>query len=104
MTSRMIQDIPYKFQSQLISHYLISTDILSDIEARGKDAEQGRQAVADLFESRSNQMNVLSDIKDIGKEKEEGMKNVRIRILSRFILHRTRVYHSKRAFIHIHIT
>lgn len=49
---------------------------MSDIEARGKEQEQGRQNVADLFESRANQMNVLSDIKDIGKEKEEGIKNV----------------------------
>jgi hypothetical protein len=49
---------------------------LSDIEARGKEVEQGRQSVSDLMESRANQMNVLSDIKDMGKEKEEGRKNV----------------------------
>ena len=50
--------------------------MLSDIEARGKETDQGRQNVADLIQGKANQMNVLSDIKDIGKEKEEGIKNV----------------------------
>ncbi|KAL5252522.1 hypothetical protein ACHWQZ_G015336 [Mnemiopsis leidyi] len=51
-------------------------NVLSDIEARGKETDQGRQNVADMIQGRANQMNVLSDIKDIGKEKEEGIKNV----------------------------
>ena len=54
----------------------LPSDVLSDIEARGKETDQGRQNVADLIQGRANQMNVLSDIKDIGKEKEEGIKNV----------------------------
>ena len=50
--------------------------MLSDITARGKETEQGKQAVADLFASKGAQQGVLGEIKDIGKNKEEGKKNV----------------------------
>merc|ERR1712003_65422 len=40
-------------------------NILADIDARGKEAEEGRKNVSDLMAGRAKQMNVLSDIKDI---------------------------------------